>query len=738
MGKNLIIVESPAKAKTIGKFLGKDYVIKASMGHIRDLPKKTLGIDVDNNFKPRYAIDSKKKKIISELKKYSESAEKIYLATDHDREGEAIAWHLAKALKKEIADKPLFRIIFNEITKKAIVNAIKNPGEIDIAKVNSQQARRILDRIVGYNFSPLLWKVITKSLSAGRVQSVALRLVCEREEEIESFVPEEYWNFEVMLHKGELPPFKASLKKWNNKKLDVTNEKDASEILTSIQSSTFNISNIKDTDRKIQPPAPYITSTLQQEAARLLYFSAKKTMMVAQKLYEGIDLDGETVGLITYMRTDSLRIADEAMVNCRELISERFGKDHVNKTTRVFKNKSRAQDAHEAIRPTNAFRTPEAMRPFLSEDEIKLYSLIWKRFVATQMIPLELKARVMDIIAGNGLFKASGNVILKQGFMKAYPHYNIIAGETINDAYKINDTLQYEDLKKIQKFTKPAARFTEALLIKELESKGIGRPSTYAAITNTIIERKYVKLENKRFLPTDLGVVVNKFLVVNFEHFFNVSFTANMEDSLDQVEFGKVVWYELLSDYYKDMKQMIDVVDYKKAKKELVEETDIKCDKCGEPMVIKWSSSGQFLACSNFPTCKNIKNFKRNDDKSIQIIEEEKIKENCPECGHELVVKNGRYGKFIACSNYPKCKYTAPFTTGIKCPDCEDGLIVEKKNKKGRYFWSCSNYPKCKFITNYKPVAIECSNCGNYYLEEHSNKSKGDFRKCPKCGEEYF
>lgn len=738
MAKNLIIVESPAKAKTISKFLGKDYEIKASMGHIRDLPKKKLGIDVENNFKPSYTVDTKKKKIISELKKYSEQAENIYLAPDHDREGEAIAWHLAKVLKKEIADKPVYRITFNEITKKAIVQAIENPGEIDINKVNSQQARRILDRIVGYNFSPLLWKVITKSLSAGRVQSVALRLVCEREKEIQDFIPEEYWNFELMLNKDSIPPFKASLKKWNGKKLKVSNEKEAIEIFSQLENAQYEISKIKDNKRKIQPPAPYITSTIQQEAARLLYFSAKKTMMVAQKLYEGIELEGETVGLITYMRTDSLRIANEAMENCRNLIGERFGKDKVNSSVRVYKNKNRAQDAHEAIRPTDAFRTPESISKFLSEDESKLYALIWKRFVATQMIPMAVKARVMEISASHGIFVASGNVILDEGFMQAYPHYNIIAGETIDDRYKEQDILDPQDIKKIQKFTKPSARYTEALLIKELESKGIGRPSTYATITNTIIVRKYVKKENKRFSPTDLGLVVNKFLISNFEHFFNVTFTADMENALDQVEFGKAVWHELLAKYYNEMKGMIDKVDYKEAKKELIEVTDIKCDKCGNPMIIKWSSAGQFLACSNFPKCKNIKNFKREEDDSITIIEDEKMSEKCPKCEHDLVVKNGRFGKFIACSNYPKCRYTAPFTTGIKCPDCEDGLIVEKKNKKGKFFWSCSNYPTCKFITNYKPVEIKCTNCGNHYLEERSNKTNGDFKKCPKCGKEYF
>ena len=738
MGKKLIIVESPAKAKTIGKFLGNNYEIKASMGHVRDLPKSEFGVAIEDNFKPHYVIDGKKRKLVSELKKAAANADSVYLASDHDREGEAIAWHLGEILKKELKNKPVHRVIFNEITKNAIREAVKNPGNIDQNKVDSQQARRILDRIVGYNISPLLWKVITKNLSGGRVQSVALRLICEREDEIRKFVPKEFWNIVAHLKKDELPDFKASLQKWEGKKIEIGNQEKAEKIYSEIKNSDFILKNIKETARKIQPSPPYITSTLQQDASRILNFSAKRTMQVAQHLYEGIDLGGETVGLITYMRTDSLRISNEALDNARKLISERFGEKKLNPKTRVYKNKNRAQDAHEAIRPTNPFRTPESIASYLNKDQLKLYTLIWQKFIATQMLPVSLKTKILEIEAGKALFTASGSTITNKGFSEVFPHNSPNNGENIDAGYQTNDKLIPEKIEKIQKFTKPPARYTEAALIKELESKGIGRPSTYASITNTIQERKYVILKAKRFFPTELGLTVNKFLVANFENFLNVKFTAQMEEELDEIEFGKVVWYKLLEKYYKSLKTSLDKVDIKKSKESLIEKTDIKCDKCGSPMVVKWGKNGQFLACSNFPTCRNIKNFTRDKDGKIKITEAEKLDEKCPECGSDLVVKTGRFGKFIACSNYPKCKYTKPFTLGIKCPECGIGEIVEKKSKKGKTFYSCSRYPDCKFISSYKPVKIKCPNCGNEYMEERYSKEKGKYKKCPKCGQEVF
>ncbi len=738
MGKNLIIVESPSKAKTIEKFLGSNYVVKASMGHLRDLPSKSIGVDIENNFKAKYVTDRKKNKIVQELKKYASEADAVYLASDYDREGEAIAWHLAHILKKEVKDKPLHRIVFNEITKNAIKNAVNNPGEIDQDMVDSQQARRILDRIVGYTLSPMLWKVITKNLSAGRVQSVALRIICEREDEIEAFKSEEYWNIYAKLYRDNLSSFKASLSKWRGEIAKIPNKESADEILKHIKENEFVISELKETSRKIQPGPSYITSTLQQDAARFLGFSAKKTMMIAQQLYEGIEMGGESTGLITYMRTDSLRISKEALASCRNLIVERYGEKLLNPKERVFKTKSNAQDAHEAIRPTDAYRTPNKIKSYLSIDQLKLYTLIWQKFVATQMIDVIVKSKKLVIDAGEAQFTANGSTIVEQGFMQAFPHANVSTGEMLDREYQKDDNLKAKDLSSEQKFTKPPARYSEAMLIKELEALGIGRPSTYASITNTILERKYVELIKKRFKPTDLGRVVNKFLVANFSDFLNVEFTASMENNLDEITYGNLKWQDILKEYYDQLIKLMEKVDTKEAKSKLIEETDFVCDKCGAPMVIKWGRNGQFLACSNFPECKNIKDFVKDEDGKIKIVEQEKVDGACPKCGSELVVKNGRFGKFIACSNYPKCKYTQPFTLGIKCPECGEGEITEKKNRKGQFFYSCSRYPDCKFITNSKPVKMTCPSCGNYYMQEKFSKEKGKYLVCPKCKKEVY
>lgn len=733
MGKNLIIVESPAKAKTIGKFLQNKYIIKASNGHIRDLPKRSFGVDPKDDFKAKYVVDPAKKKIIKDLKLAAKDADSIYLASDHDREGEAIAWHLTKVLKNEIKGKKVHRIIFNEITKDAIKKAMENPGEIDQKKVDSQQARRILDRIVGYNVSPILWKIITKNLSAGRVQSVALRIICEREDVINKFEPVESWNVYAMLHKDDLPEFKANLKKWKGKKPEFKTNEEAKVLLNAIEKDKYQIESIKKSVKTINPGPPYITSTLQQDAARILNFSAKKTMMVAQQLYEGIELNKDSVGLITYMRTDSLRVSSEAVNSSRKLILERFGDDKTNPKPRYFKNKNSAQDAHEAVRPTNCFNTPESIKQYLTNDHIKLYTMIWQKFIATQMLPVKMNNKELVIKVGEAIFSANGSSIENKGFLEVFPHTMVILGEKIDNGYATGDILKSTNTAAKQNFTKPPARYTEALLIKELESKGIGRPSTYAAITNTIKLRKYVFLKSKRFHPTELGLTVNKLLVANFNEFFNVQFTAEMESSLDKVMYGEVEWHDLLKKYYESLNALISEVDFKKAKTNVTENTDIKCDKCGSSMVLKWGRNGQFLACSNFPECKNIKNFRRNEDGKIEIMKPKTLDKKCPECSSDLILKDGRFGKFIACSNFPKCKYTEPFTIGIKCPECEDGQITEKKSKKGRYFYSCTNYPKCKFITNNKPVAITCPECGNHYMEEKKTKEKGEFKECPKC-----
>jgi DNA topoisomerase-1 len=792
MAKPLIIVESPAKAKTIGKYLDNKYTVKASMGHVRDLPKKEIGVDVDDNFKPKYVIDASKKKLINELKHNAAESDSIYLASDYDREGEAIAWHLANLLEKETKDKPVYRIVFNEITKKAITEAIEKPGKIDDNKVNAQQARRILDRIVGYKISPLLWRLLKNNLSAGRVQSVALRLICERDDAIKAFVPEEFWSIEAEFWRDNLPHFKAVLQQFNGEKINLKNEEQTKQILDELKDKQSQISAYKQSERFIQPPPPYITSTLQQDASRLLGFNGKKTMMIAQQLYEGLDIQGETLGLITYMRTDSMRISDEANEILREYIVKKLGKDKLFKTKRTFKNKNAAQDAHEAVRPTYPWRSPDDLKTYLSKDQLKLYDIIWKRFTATQIIPMKLSTVSIEISCGKAMFKATGSVILEKGFYEIYPHINVVTGENIDKDYQLNDLLEHDTISGKQHFTKPPAYFSEAQLIKELEAKGIGRPSTYASITNTIVERKYVEIKEKRFIPTDLGHIVNKFLITNFDNLFNVSFTAEMENKLDKIEYGEQEWQVLLKDYYEAIKDLMSKVNLAEAKKDLEQETDIICEKCNSKMVIKMSRKGEFLACSNYPKCKNAKSFEKDADGNIKVIEQtieksgivcekcgkemlikhsnkgeflacsgypkcknaksftrdsegkiiieepKTLEETCPKCQSKLVERKGKYGTFIACSNYPKCRFIKPPTTGVKCPECSDGEIVSKKSRKAGVFYACSNYPDCKFITNYKPVPTKCDNCGNYYLEVHPTKDKDPILVCPVCKQEYF
>lgn len=734
MAKGLIIVESPAKANTISKFLHNEYMVKASMGHVRDLPKKDFGVDVDNDFSPHYVLDPGKSKLIGELREAVKNADAVYLASDHDREGEAIAWHLSKVLEKELKGKKIHRIVFNEITSKAINQSISHPEDIDMGKVDAQQARRVLDRIVGYKVSPLLWKIIAKDLSAGRVQSVALRLICEREQEITEFVPREFWKLETEFWKDQLKPFKASLEKWDGKKIELSTEAEALQILGETKNKDAVLSEIKRSQRSVEPPPPFITSTLQQESSKYLNFQSQKTMAVAQQLYEGIELGGEHTGLITYMRTDSIRIADEAIESSRALISERFGKDLLNPSIRAFKNKSSAQDAHEAIRPTDPFRTPESVESFLSKDQQKLYTIIWQRFIATQMKPVKLQQTSVQVSLGKAIFSASGNQILEEGFLKAYPYVNIPLGEQIDPAYAKSDNLMYKDLIHSQHFSSPPSRFTEASLIKELEAKGIGRPSTYAAIITTIRQRKYVLMEKKSFVPTSLGMDVFRFLLERFNEIFNVKFTAEMEDKLDDIELNKVKWPELVKDYYLQLKELIGSVDIKKERSSFTEETELICDVCHEAkMVVKRTKTGEFLSCASFPKCKNTKSFVRDSDGNIQIKIPTTLSETCPQCGSPLVERNGKFGEFIACSTYPKCKFSKPKSSGIPCPECAKGEVVERRNKKGRLFYSCSTYPECKWITNDKPLKITCPNCGNPYVFEKYKKDEGNYKECPKC-----
>ncbi len=734
MAKNLIIVESPAKAHTISKFLKNQYSVKASMGHIRDLPAHDLGVDVEQEFKPKYVLDKKKSKIVTELKEAAAKSEAIYLASDHDREGEAIAWHLSKVLEKESKGKPIYRIVFNEITSKAIGNAIANPGSIDINKVDAQQARRVLDRVVGYSISPLLWKVIAKDLSAGRVQSVALRLICEKEDEITAFVPREFWKIEADFWRDDLPKFKAGLEKVNGKKYEIPNEEEAKALAESLKNKDAILESIKRSTRTVEPPPPFITSTLQQEASKLLSFQAQRTMSIAQQLYEGIDVGGESTGLITYMRTDSTRIAEEAVAACKSLIAERFGESEVNPGLRVYKSKQGAQDAHEAIRPTDPARTPESLQAYLSKEQLKLYTLIWQRFVATQMKGARVLATTASITVDNATFSAAGNQISSEGFLKCYSHVNIPLGEKIHKDYAAKNELEHSPLKKSQHFSSPPSRFTEASLIKELEAKGIGRPSTYASIISTIRNRKYVNLEKKAFIPTPLGKDVNSFLVGKFDSLFNVKFTARMEDKLDEVEYGKVVWHKLVKTYYDDMQALIGKVDVKKEKQAMIQETGIACDVCKVgKMVIKRSRSGEFLSCDQYPKCKNSKSFTRDKDGNIKIVVPQTLDEKCPECGAPLVERTGKFGAFIACSTYPKCKYSRPKTLGIKCPECKTGEVVARRSKKGSPFYACNRYPDCKWISNDKPVLQPCPNCQNPYVVEKYSKDKGHYLQCPKC-----
>ncbi|HNX00821.1 MAG TPA: type I DNA topoisomerase, partial [Candidatus Cloacimonadota bacterium] len=649
------------------------------------------------------------------------------------------AWHLATVLKKEIQGKPIYRITFNEITKSAIVQSLENPGQIDQNKVDSQQARRILDRIVGYTVSPVLWKILTKDLSAGRVQSVALRLICEREEEIEKFVPTEYWSIDGVFHKGKLPSFKTTLEKWDGKKAEIIDEKKALEMVAALKKGSPILKSIDKSSRKVEPGPSFITSTIQQEASKVLGFPAKKTMKLAQELYEGVEVKGDRVGLISYMRTDSLRISEEAITACRNLISERYGKDQVAAKPRHFANKNNAQDAHEAIRPTDPFRTPEQLATSLSKDQLKLYTLIWQRFVATQMKAMTVATTKVSVELGKALFVATGSHITDEGFKKVYPHVSISEGESIHADYREGDQLEIDNFIPLQHFTKPPARYTEAALIKELESKGIGRPSTYVAILSTIQDRQYVILIAKQFQPTDLGKKVNGFLVQQFDKLFNVKFTAEMENELDDIEYGKQKWEDVLNDYYQVLTDLMGKVNIKETKSNMKEDTDIPCSVCGTGhMQIKWGRKGQFLSCSNFPTCKHLENFTRGADGKIIITPKETLDEACPNCGSPLAIKQGRFGKFIACTNYPKCKYTRPITLEVTCPECGQGKLTEKKSKKGRKFYSCSRYPECKFITNYLPVAVKCPECGNPYMEEHTSKKEGTFKKCPKCGKEVF
>jgi len=725
----LVIVESPTKAKTISKFLGRGFAVESSFGHIRDLPKSDMGIDVDNGFSPRYVIPTKAKKVVTKLKKASEKASQIILASDEDREGEAIAWHLIEALK--LPQDKIERIVFHEITKEAIDEALTKPRTIDQNLVDAQQARRVLDRLVGYELSPFLWKKVARGLSAGRVQSVALRLVVEREREIEAFVSQDYWSIVADLQTKNKENFSAELNKLDNKaleKMEINKEETAQKIVEELKNSEYLVKNIEKKRVSKAPAAAFTTSSLQQAANRLLGFSAKQTMMIAQQLYEGIDLGSEgSVGLITYMRTDSLNLSEKFLNEAHDYIKENFGKEFALEKPRRFKTKSKgAQEAHEAIRPSSAFRQPEDLKEFLSPNQLKLYRLIWQRAVASQTADAQIDQTAIDISAGRGEFRTTGQTIAFAGWLKIYPEKN---QETILPELKDGELLELYELKPEKHSTKPPARYSDATLVKELEKHGIGRPSTYAPTISTIETRHYViRDDNKRLKPTEIGCIVTDLLVEHFNSIVDLAFTAHLEDELDEVAEGKIKWQPVISEFYAPFHENLQ------KKYEAIKKTDIMpeqqskeiCDKCGSPMIIKTGRFGPFLACSNFPDCKNIKSM--NNKKEADPAQDEKLKalqeqfkdELCDKCGSPMTVKNGRFGPFLACSSYPKCKniknISDPNAPKIQCPVCKKGNIVQKRSRRG-IFWACDRYPDCKTAFNSQPTGENCPECGAPLVE---------------------
>jgi len=761
----LVVVESPAKAKTIKKYLGSGYTVKASVGHIMDLPKSKMGVDIENGFEPVYEIIKGKQKVVTELKAAAKNADRVLLATDPDREGEAIAWHVKHQIARSRV--PTQRVLFNEITKKAIQEAIQKPLDLNRDMYDAQQARRVLDRLVGYQISPILWTKVRRGLSAGRVQSVAVRLVVERENEIAAFVPVEYWSIEADL-KAALPPqFRAKLIKLDGEKIELGSQEVTLPLVEELQRLPFVVQSVQKKERRRNAPAPFITSKLQQEAANRLGFSAKKTMTLAQRLYEGVELGDEgQVALITYMRTDSVRLSPDAVGAAREYVAGKFGKEYLPAEPVQFKTKKSAQDAHEAIRPTSLEFEPARVQKHLERDMFRLYELIWNRFIACQMVPAVFDQTIADIEAGGAaalritdrrarsfIFRATGQTLKFPGYLAVYGA--VVPDEPEAGAEKMEgedeekgdvarqlppleegQRLELLQLLPEQHFTQPPPRFTEASLVKELEEKGIGRPSTYAAILSTIQDKEYVEKKENRFFPTDLGKIVNELLVDAFPRILDVEFTARMEDELDEVEEGKMQWVKVLDEFYEPFKKSLKVAEknMRDVKRE-EQPTDLTCEKCGSPMVIKWGRMGRFLACSGYPGCKNTKDFIEKDGK-IEVVEDLPTEENCPTCGKPMVNKRGRFGRFLACSDYPNCKTTRPITLkDVVCPDCGGGL-AERRTRFGKSFYGCVNYPNCKFAAWDRPIPGPCPQCGKPYLLSKYSKKEGPYIACPdkECG----
>ena len=811
MAKSLVIVESPAKAKTINKYLGKQYVVKASLGHIKDLPKKDLAVDVDNGFAPKYEVIEGKKKLISELKQAAKSVENIYLAADPDREGEAICFHLREELDTKKTGGKIYRVMFNEITKNSIQKAFEKPLQVNINLVEAQQARRVLDRLVGYKISPLLWDKVRRGLSAGRVQTVAVRLIVEREREIRAFQKQEYWTIDADLAGKKPPHFTARLNRFEGGRIipapeqpgeqegrklpqpEIRTEAVSNAVVADLEGAEYLVASVGTREKRRNPVAPFITSTLQQESARKLRFSVKRTMGLAQRLYEGVELGGEGLtGLITYMRTDSTRVSDDALAEVREYIGGKYGPEYLPAAPNVYKTKKDAQDAHEAIRPTSAMRSPDEIAKYLQEDELKLYRLIWVRFVASQMTPALFDQTTIDVEAkgksGNEyFFRATGSVPKFDGFLKVYEEGKDVKDEEDEELkHKLplvveGEKLKFRALLSEQHFTEPPPRYNEATLVKKLESDGVGRPSTYASILSTIQEREYVRKEGGRFFPTELGMVVCDLLLESFNDIFEVQYTAKMEEELDAIEDGTLDWRMAMSEFYgrlsEDIKHAEEhMTDIKRMEKP----TDLTCEKCGKPLVIKWGKHGsfiactgypectytreltvdlpdvdkvdlseqgdeeycencgrpmvlkkgrfgQFLACTGYPDCKTTKQIGGSQKKADVPLDEK-----CPQCDSNLVLKYGRFGEFTACSNYPKCKFVKQKTIGMKCPDCSEGEIIERRSKKGKMFFGCNRYPDCEFVAWSKPVMEKCPDCGSPYLVEKYLKA-GPLLACPNA-----
>jgi DNA topoisomerase I len=808
LSKGLVIVESPAKAKTIQKYLGKDFTVEASLGHVKDLPKSTLGVDIENDFQTEYVVIPGKEKVLAKLKKLALSADRIYLAPDPDREGEAIAAHLAEELgeakngkskkkkkKEEPGEERIRRVTFNEITKRAVQEAFEHPRDIDRALVDAQQARRVLDRLVGYQVSPLLWDKVRRGISAGRVQTVALRLIVEREREIKAFEKKEYWTIDAHLAGPKPPAFDARFVGRGEERIEVTNGEDAEKIRLALEKSDWLVRSVEKKERRRNATPPFTTSKLQQDSSRKLRFSVKRTMMIAQRLYEGVELGEEgLVGLITYMRTDSTRVSNEALTEVREYIKSQYGDAYLPGSPNTYKEKKEAQAAHEAIRPSSAMRHPDQLKQYLKEDEYKVYKLIWQRFVASQIMPAVFDQTTVDIDAKNGnesyWFRVTGSVMKFDGFLKVYEESKDNKDEDDEELkhklppLEAGQKLTMREVKPEQHFTEPPPRYNEASLVKELEERGIGRPSTYSAILSTIQERQYVQKIGGKFSPTEIGLVVTDLLVENFRDIFDIAYTARLEEQLDEVEAGKETWTDALAEFYKKFAKDLKYAEkHMENIKRMEKPTDEKCERCGSPLVIKWGKHGSFYACSSYDkenkdscnfTKENPINLPDLDSADVQETTQEEYCENCgrvmvlkrgrfgqfmactgypdckttrrldqgkkvpdipldevcPKCGRNMMIRHGRFGEFTTCSGYPECKYVKQNFIGVKCPECADGELVEKKARKGNTFFGCSNYPNCKFTSANKPLAEKCPTCGHAFLVEKNLKS-GPVIACP-------